>query len=264
MNIPSTPFVKFRASLRRRAPVILGATAAALFVLALILGSVYLAFQDIALRSISLRDNEFYAQTDSLSGLMEDIVRNYGMQTFYASGVTELRENSDITALERVRALRELGTYVSSSDFVDSIMVYNRASSTIYSTDSDMLSNTADNFVDKSAAELFLNLNADTRMKPLRRTAFLGQGERKKEYFSFLFFETNSEDEPLGNALMLNVPFDWFVGNLLSFDDRKSCVLLDKQGKLVYSPDENLSKIAAMFQAEDDLDNVKETGYLMQ
>ncbi|MEG0021054.1 MAG: hypothetical protein RR728_10935, partial [Oscillospiraceae bacterium] len=87
MNIPSTPFVKFRASLRRRAPVILGATAAALFVLALILGSVYLAFQDIALRSISLRDNEFYAQTDSLSGLMEDIVRNYGMQTFYASGV---------------------------------------------------------------------------------------------------------------------------------------------------------------------------------
>ncbi|MEG2929522.1 MAG: helix-turn-helix domain-containing protein [Oscillospiraceae bacterium] len=264
MNTSSEQFAKLRGFLRRRAPVMLCACAVALFALALILGGVYLAFQDIALRSISLRDKEFSAQTDSMSGLMEDIVRNYGMQTFYASGVTELRENESITELERVRALRELGTYVSSSDFVDSIAVYNRASNTIYSTDSDMLCSTADKFVDKSAAQLFLNLNVDTRMKPLRRTAFAGQPGKEKDYFSFVFFETNSEDEPLGNALMINVTYNWFVGNLLSFDDRKNCVLMDRNGELVYSPKPELAGAAAVFQARDDMDDIKETGYLLE
>ncbi|MEG1783067.1 MAG: hypothetical protein RR253_07450, partial [Oscillospiraceae bacterium] len=205
MNTSITPFTKFRAHLRRRAPVVLCAATGVLLLLSLLLGSVYLAFEDIALRSIYLRDNEFSAQTDALSHIMEDLIRNYGMQAFYASEVTELREDENIDDLQRVRDLRELGTYVSSSDFVDSILVYNRASDTIYTTDSDTLSGTAPNFADKTAVELFLSLNIDIRMTPLRRTAFKGEANREKEYFSFLFFETNSEDEPRGNAMMLNV-----------------------------------------------------------
>ncbi|MEG1988184.1 MAG: AraC family transcriptional regulator [Oscillibacter sp.] len=245
-------FTSLRALLRRRAPAALCATAGVVLVLALVLGAVYLAFQDIALRSISLRDSEFSAQTDALSGLMQDMIRNYAMQAFYAPEVAELRENGHVTDMARVRDLRELGTYVSSSDFVDSIMVYNRANNTVYSTDSDVLSDTADRFVDRSAVELFLNLKADMRMTPLRRTAYQGQPGKERAYFSFLFFETDSEDVPLGNALMLNVAHDWFVGNLLSFDRRGSCVLLDRQGRLIYAPTPDLARAAAFFQGEAD------------
>ncbi|MEG0764453.1 MAG: helix-turn-helix domain-containing protein [Pseudoflavonifractor sp.] len=256
------PFAGLRALLRRRAPAVFCATAGVLLALALILGAVYLAFQDIALRSISLRDNEFSAQTEALSGLLGDIIRNYGMQTFYAPEVTELRESDEISALERVQDLRELGTYVSSSDFVDSITVYHRGSNIIYSTDSDVLSDRADRFVDRSAAELFLNLDANMRMVPLRRTAFQGEPDRAKEYFSFLFFETNSEDEPLGNAIMLNVAYDWYVGHLLSADHRDNSVLLDRQGHLIYSPRPDLTRAAAFFQRE--ATEAEDVGYLLR
>ncbi|MEG1632872.1 MAG: helix-turn-helix domain-containing protein [Oscillospiraceae bacterium] len=259
MDAP-TPFVRFRSLLRRRAPTVLCAVAGILLMLALILGAVYLSFQSMALRSISLRDDEFSAQTDALANLMEDMIRNYGMQAFYAPEISELRENADISDMERVRDLRELGTYVSSSDFVDSITVYNRVRNTIYSTDADVLSDTADRFVDRSAVEMFLNLNADMRMTPLRRIAFPERPDKQREYFSFLFFETDSEDTPLGSAMMLNVAYDWFVGNLLSFDDRDSCVLLDRQGRLVYAPDPLLAREAAFFQMESDDD----TGYLLR
>ncbi|MEG2678428.1 MAG: cache domain-containing protein, partial [Oscillospiraceae bacterium] len=266
LDSKQTPFVQFRALIRRRAPTVLCAAACVLLALVLVLGGLYFAFQDIALRSISLRDNEFSSQTDALSGLMEEMIRNYGMQAFYAPEVTELRESGSITALERVRDLRELGTYVSSSDFVESITVYNQASNTIYSTDSDVLSDTADRFIDQSAARLFCNLNTAMRMTPLRRTAFPGQGTKETEYFSFLFFETNSEDEPLGNAMMLNIAYDWFVGNLLSFDDRGSCVLLDRRGELIYAPSDNLSRQADFFRGEASFEEAsfEEAGYLLR
>ena len=40
----------------------------------------------------------------------------------------------------QVYALRELDSYVSSNDFVDSIQVYNRDTGSIYSTDSNVIS----------------------------------------------------------------------------------------------------------------------------
>lgn len=257
--------VSFRTLLRRRAPTILCAVGGVLLVLALILGTVYRAFEDIALRSISLRDVEFSAQTDALSDLMEGMIRNYGMQTFYAPEVLELLEEENLTAAQQARDLRELGTYVSSSDFVDSITIYNRQENMIYATDSDVLSDTADQFVDRSAAEMFLNLDADMRMTPLRRTAFLGQKGREKVYFSFLFFETNAEDEPTGGAMMLDVPFRWFVDNLLSFDNRGSCVLLDRRGTMIYAPHGELEQTAEFFLSQPDFAAVAEReGYLLQ
>ena len=236
---------------KKKQPVIVGlcSAAGALAVLGLVLWIVYQAFQGIALHSLTRMESEFVAQTDALSGLMDTMVRNYGLQVFYTPAVSQLREERNLSDWDRIYNLRELNTYVSSSDFVDSINVYNHATGSIYSTDPNLLSAPIDTFSDQSAAELFRSLNPEVRMKPIRRTAFPSIPWREKEYYSFLFFESTPGKSPTQkSALMFNIPYDWYVGQLLAFDDESSCVLLNETGGLIAARNDTVARWAMHFR----------------
>lgn len=182
--------------LRHHAKTFLTAFACILIAVACILGLVYSAFQSVVLDSVALQHRDFVGQLDSISGILSATVRNYGMQVFYAPSVLTLRGDKTLDKMGQVYALRELDSYVSSNDFVDSIQVYNRDTGSIYSTDSNVISAPIDEYADQDAAELFRSLTPDLRMRPIRRTAFSDDPVRVRSYFSFLFFETTSEDGP--------------------------------------------------------------------
>lgn len=209
--------------LRHHAKTFLTAFACILIAVACILGLVYSAFQSVVLDSVALQHRDFVGQLDSISGILSATVRNYGMQVFYAPSVLTLRGDKTLDKMGQVYALRELDSYVSSNDFVDSIQVYNRDTGSIYSTDSNVISAPIDKYADQDAAELFRSLTPDLRMRPIRRTAFSDDPVRVRSYFSFLFFETTSEDEPTGGALMLNVDYDRYLNTLLSFNGQGDC-----------------------------------------
>lgn len=250
--------------LRRRARMIFCSVACVLAVVGLVLGMVYHAFKKIDLDLLVREYQEFAAQTDSLSNMMENMVRNYGMEIFYSPSVTSLRESGSLSSLEQVFYLRELNAYVSSSDFVDSIQIYNRAGDYVYSSDSNVLSAPLAQFEDQSAVRLFQALEPDMRIRPIQRTAFEENPEKAESYFSFLFFETTLDDEPSGGALMLNVDADWYLGTLLDFDSQDRCVLLDESGAVLAGHSEETKRWAQAF-----LDGVlsaeqQQAGYLIQ
>lgn len=223
--------------------------AGALTVLGLVIWTIYQAFQGIALHSLTQMESEFVAQTDALSSLMDTMVRNYGLQVFYTPAVSQLREGRNLTEWNQMFNLRELNTYVGSSDFVDSINVYNQETGYIYSTDPKLLSAPIDEFEDKSAAELFRSINSDMLMKPIRRTAFPSVPWREKEFFSFLFFETTpGESSSQYSAIMINIPYNWYVGQLMAFDDESSCVLLNEKGGLIAFRNDTVGRWAMHFR----------------
>ena len=129
-----------RVLLRRHARTFLTTFACILVAVACSLSLVYSAFQSIVLDSVARQYSDFVGQLDSLSDILSTTIRNYGMQVFYAPSVLALREDAALDKMGQVYALRELGSYISSNDFVDSIQVYNRSSGYIYSTDSNVIS----------------------------------------------------------------------------------------------------------------------------
>lgn len=227
--------------LRHHAKTFLTAFACILIAVACILGLVYSAFQSVVLDSVALQHRDFVGQLDSISGILSATVRNYGMQVFYAPSVLTLRGDKTLDKMGQVYALRELDSYVSSNDFVDSIQVYNRDTGSIYSTDSNVISAPIDEYADQDAAELFRSLTPDLRMRPIRRTAFSDDPVRVRSYFSFLFFETTSEDEPTGGALML-----------------------DETGALLTAGREELQPLIPLFFGEISREGQADSGYILK
>lgn len=253
-----------RALLCRHARTFLTTFACILTAVACSLGLVYSSFQSIVLDSVARQYSDFVGQLDSLSDILSATVRNYGMQVFYAPSVLALREDAELDKMGQVYALRELGSYISSNDFVDSIQVYNRSSGYIYSTDSNVISAPIDSYADRDAARLFLSLTPDVRMRPIHRTAFPEDPVRMRSYFSFLFFETTSEDEPTGGALMLNVDYGRYLDLLLSFNQSGDCVLLDERGEILTARREALQPMVPLFFSEIVGAEQENSGYILK
>ena len=235
--------------LRRHAKLLFSVFAAALILMALVIGIVFSSFQKIALNSLAKQDSEFAAQIDTLGQFIENMIQQYGLQIFYNPMVAGLLGEDDVSEMERVYDMRTLNAYDRSRSFIDSVMVYNKYNDYIYSTDSHLLSAPARDFPDKSAVEFFQDLNVETRMAPLRRTAFRGEAQEKR-YFSFLFYETTYMDEPQGSVLMLNVDETWYLENLTRLYGQDSCVLMDETGGLLTATSPEVQAYLPLF-AED-------------
>lgn len=253
-----------RDLLRRHAKTFLTTFACILTAVACILGLVYTSFQSIVLDSVARQYSDFAGQLDSLSDILSTTIQNYGMQIFYAPSVLALREDAALSQLDQVYALRELSSYISSNDFVDSIQIYNRKSGYIYSTDSNVISAPIDQYSDQDAAQLFRSLTSDDRARPIRRTAFSQDPVRIRQYFSFLFFETTSEDEPTGGILMLNVDYNRYLDVLLSFHQQGDCVLLNERGEVLTVRSEEIQDQIPLFFDEIRSGNQEESGYLLK
>ncbi|MFR7894460.1 MAG: hypothetical protein ACLU38_10720 [Dysosmobacter sp.] len=101
-------------------------------------------------------------------------------------------------------------------------------------------------------------------MRPIRRTAFSDDPVRVRSYFSFLFFETTSEDEPTGGALMLNVDYDRYLNTLLSFNGQGDCMLLDETGAPLTVGREELQPLIPLFFGEISREGQADSGYILK
>ncbi len=236
----------FSARFRQNSKVLFSLFGCVLLVLSIVISIVYLSFQRIALNSLAIQDAEFARQTDALGELTDSMVQQYGMQIFYDPSVARLLDDTDISELERVYDLRTLNAFVSSQNFLSSVLVFNRYSNYIYSTDYRMISAPSEEFADKSAVELFNNPDVETRMKPVFRVAFPGESF-EHEYYSFMFFETTYMEEPRGSILMLNVDKSWYIDKLTALYGQENCLLVDENGALLSGADPETENKLAFF-----------------
>jgi len=79
-----------------------------------------------------------------------------------------------------------------------------------------------------------------------------------------LFFETTSEDEPTGGALMLNVDYDRYLNTLLSFNGQGDCMLLDETGALLTAGREELQPLIPLFFGEISREGQADSGYILK
>ena len=262
MKIPEKTLSLSR-KLIQNGKLLLGILGAVLIIMSLILGSLFYAFQKIALNSLAQQDAEFARQIDTLNVFTENMIQQYGLQIFYDPVVEGLLDETEVSDMECVYDMRTLNSYDRSRNFLDSIYIYNKYENYIYSTDSHILSAPLAEFPDEGAIELFKNLDAEKRMMPIRRIAFPGE-ENEKQYFSFLFYETNYIDEPEGSVLMLNVDEKWYVENFTRLYGQDSCILVDEKGELLTAVSSESEEMFSIFEEEIMADTASENKYLLK
>lgn len=204
----------------RRTAVILVTTAVFL--------SMFLMFiqlsEDSLIQSLTRLNNEFVEQVDTISGTLLEIIHNAAMQMFYSRSLTKLRTLETVTNAERVAGLRDLGSWVSSSTFLSSALIYNSQSDTMFTSGGGHVPNARETFPDPDTYELMASRTKHGFTGPIKRQAAEG------EVYSFLFFEPNV---PSSGSLLLNVRAHWFENQLLGLSSGFSSAVIDGQGEVL-------------------------------
>lgn len=230
-----------------------------------ILFSLYHVFQSISLQAVAQLNKDFSIQVDAISNFLQATLCSFSMQVFYSSAATKLRQNRLLTQNDRVFALRELGSYMSSCVFADCITVYDQKNQYIYTTSSKNVSAPADQFYDIETAQLFLNRTAQTRLCPIWRPLPSNENATVKGCYSFMFYELDNSGNPGDSAIMINIPFDWYVSQLFGYDSTDSYVIMDHNGGLVAAKSEDRAVQAAVFwnRIYESAQSGNESGYLV-
>ena len=208
-----------RASLRRAAVILL--------IIAVFL-SMFLLFiqmsQESLIQSLTQLNNEFVEQVDTISGTLLEIIHNAAMQMFYSRSLAKLRTLDSVSNAERIAGMRDLGSWVSSSTFLSSALIYNAHTDTMYTSGGAHVPNAGQTYADHSTYDLMVSRARHGFTGPVKRESAEG------EIYSFLFFEPNV---PNSGALLLNVRAPWFENQLLGLSSGHNSVVLNSQGEVL-------------------------------
>lgn len=188
----------------------------------------YGQFRQATIQALSEVSRDFVDWVNTVSDAAGENIRTSAMQMFYTSSVRTLRTDRELTVSERTLGLRDLDNFVGSSDFLDSVMVYNGALDMIFTSEGNHPSASPAQFHDSEAARLLTQPQEYPYLSPIRRTV---AGRR---CYSFLFFEASGAAP---SALLLNVNGDWYETHLLGISAGQGHILVDETGVPIVATD---------------------------
>lgn len=184
----------------------------------------FFQFRTAALQSITSANESFSNYVDSVLALSNTNIRTSAMQVFYTSSIRTLRIRDDLSWSEQIIGHRDLGNFVSSSNFIDNIMVYNGNLDMVFTSESGYGSATSSEFHDQEAAYLLLHPEEHSYLTPFKRQA------NGSTHYSFLF----STQESAGfSSMLLDINADWYETQFLGALSRERHMIVDGQGELV-------------------------------
>ena len=192
----------------------------------------YVQFQKVTYKTISSYNSEFLERIDTVSDSLLNNIKESAMQMFYTSSVRNLRIKNNLTNSERITGLRDLGNFVSSSNILDSIMVYNGNQDMIFSSNTLYPNTNTTDFPDKQAIEILTNPNDYPYLVPIKRTS------ESNTCYSFLFYESQSSTH---SSLLVNVKASWYESQLWGISRENDYIIIDSQGDIVISNNNVLS-----------------------
>ena len=233
---------------------------AAFLVFALLFGSMFQMFESISMQAMLRMNEEFSAQTNTISDSMQSIINTLGIQMFYISSTAKLRKSTSLTQNERVFALRELWQYAMSGSMLHSIYVFNPKLDYVYTTDNDYTSASMDGFYDQDAVALYRQRSPENRMRLYHRTFRENGEDYGSEWYSYLVYEVTASGKTGESAVMLNLNADWFREHLLNFQG-ENYVIVSSDSYVVASQCEELNVMSLSL-----LDRIGEQkrGYLIE
>ena len=184
----------------------------------------FFQFRASTLQSVITANESFGNYVDSVLTLSNTNVRTSAMQVFYTSSIRKLRTDSELTVAERTIGHRDLGNFVSSSNFIENIMIYNKNMDMVFTSESGHSSAPTEEFHDQEAASLLRLSPQQSYLKPFRRQS----GDAW--YYSFLFFS----DAPAGySSMLLDINADWYETHLLGRLSQERHIIVDENGEPV-------------------------------
>lgn len=207
----------------------------ATFFTAIFLGSfllLYTQFQTATLRSIAQVNQGFVDRVEVVNAATLSSIKTSAMQMFYTSSIHTLRTTNELSNSSKITGLRDLGNFVSSSDFLDSVLVYNGNLDLIFSSEGIYPPMTSGTFPDISATHLLTQHEDNLYLMPLKRETSTGT------CYSFLFYDIQAQSS---SALLLNVNARWYETALFGLSPVDSYLIFDHAGDLIASTDSQLS-----------------------
>lgn len=186
----------------------------------------FFQFRTATLQSITSASESFGNYVDSVLDLSHANIRTSAMQVFYTSSVRTLRTKGDITSSEMIIGHRDLGNFVSSSNFIDNIMVYNGDLDMIFTSESGFGSAPSGQFHDQEAAYLLLHPEEHSYLAPFKRQA------NGYTHYSFLF---SAADSSGSSAILLDINAHWYESQLLGSLSQERHMIVDGQGRPIIS-----------------------------
>lgn len=192
----------------------------------------YVQFQKVTYKTISSYSSEFFSRIDTISQSLLSNIRESSMQMFYTSSLKNLRIKNTLDATERIIGLRDLGNFVSSSDILDSVIVYNGNLDKVFSSSSDYYSTEATDFSDQEAIDILKNPQDYPYLVPIKR------GTGSNICYSFLFYEHQSSSH---NALLVNIKGGWYESQLWGISSENDYIIINNKGDIVIDNNSVLS-----------------------
>ena len=184
----------------------------------------FFQFRTATFQSITAANDSFGNYVDSVLELTNANIRTSAMQMFYTSSIRNLRTSGSLTWKERTIGQRDLGSFVSSSAFVDSVMVYNQRLNMVFTSEDNYASAPAEQFHDQEAVALLSHPEGHSYLVPFRRQ------EGQSVHYAFLFYA----EEPSGpSAMLIDVNARWYEAQLLGSLSRERHMIVDGEGQVV-------------------------------
>lgn len=180
----------------------------------------FFQFRTAALQSITSANESFGNYVDSVLNLSHANIRTSAMQVFYTSSIRTLRTARDLSRSEQIIGHRDLGNFVSSSNFIDNIMVYNEDLDMVFTSESGYGSAPSGQFHDQEAAYLLLHPEEHSYLAPFKRQA------DGYTHYSFLFSAGDSS-----GSMLLDINARWYESQLLGALSQERHMIVDGEGQ---------------------------------
>lgn len=212
----------------------------------------FFQFRTAALQSITVTSESFGNYVDTVLKLSHTNIRTSAMQVFYTSSIRTLRTSKELSRPELIIGQRDLGNFVSSSNFVDNIMIYNEELDMIFTSESSYGSAPSGEFHDQEAAYLLRHPAEHSYLIPFRRSA------NGSDHYSFLFSAGDSS-----GAMLLDINANWYESQLLGSLSQSRYTIVDSTGQPVITSAQETMVLPEWSLFEEAFLTAPDSGYLL-
>ena len=167
--------------------------------------------------------------TDNLFNTIKNEVYNYAADV----NVIKIMNSSSMSNLNLYQTLYKIDKYVDYNFSSKKLCIYNRSMNRIFY---EMKSYPLDEFFDRDLTERLESGKGDNYLYPIPRIAgdySTQSGTKTENMYTFLY--SNSKDEILKNAVIVNVPVDYITDSVMNvYSEMKAeMIIIDSEGTVV-------------------------------
>lgn len=212
----------------------------------------FLQFRTAALQSITVTSESFGNYVDTVLNLSHANIRTSAMQVFYTSSIRTLRTTKELSRPDLIIGQRDLGNFVSSSSFVDNIMVYNEELDMVFTSESGYSSAPSGEFHDQEAVYLLLHPEEHFYLIPFQRSA------NGTDHYSFLFSSGDSS-----GAMLLDINAKWYESQLLGSLSQSRYTIVDSAGQPIITSTQEMLVLPEWSFFEEAFRSDPSSGYVL-